>query len=469
MYKKYGIVILVLFCLANFAPYSFCQENKANTQLSLSLQDAITIAFKHNKDIQIQEQEIDIAKADILGAQSEFLPKVNLNAGYTHNGTILNLSSISSGALKKDIGVVSGYKNDNRLGISIDESVYNGGANMANFQQALLGLKVQEETLRSRKLEVEFETKRLYYGLLLAYETERIAQDLVNQSQSHYEDVKNKFEQGTSSRFDLLQSKVQVSKLMPELVRAKNAIDLIMADLKKLLGFKMQDSFSLKEKLSYSLIQIKEDEFLKLAYLNKPEMILKSLGIDISKWLIEMARAGNRPRVNADLDYSYRSNNLGNMLNNRHSNWNAGFTITIPIFDGFSTKAKVDAAKSRYAQEVLGKEDLNEQIAVDVRSACLDLKQAETIINSQKDNIEEAREALRIAQVSYDNGVGTNLDVLDAQVSLSQIEQNYSSAVYDYLMAKAYLDRTMAKGFFPPQIVADPPLAEEEAKNEKKD
>jgi len=457
MYKKYGLIILILLCLTFFMPYGFCQENKANIESSLSLGDAIAIAFKNNKDIQIQEQEIDIAKAQILGARSEFLPKLNLNASYTHNGTILNLSSVSSGGAKKDIGVVSGYKNDNKLGVSIDESVYNGGANIANFKQVLLGLKVQEETSRSCKLDVEFETKRLYYGLLLAYETERIAQDLVNQSQSHYEDVKNKFSQGTASRFDILQSKVQVSKLTPELIKAKNAIDLIMADLKKLLGFKMQDSFNLKEKLSYSLIQIEEGEFLKLAYLNKPEMVLKSLGIDISKWAIEMAKAGNRPQINADLGYSYRSNNLRNMLNNRHSNWNAGFSVTIPIFDGFSTKAKVDETKARYAQATKELENLSDQIAVDIKRGCLDLNQAQTIIDSSKDNVEEAKEALRIAQVSYDNGVGTNLDVLDTQVSLSQIEQNYSSAIYDYLMAKAYLDRTMGKGFL------------EEAKDEKKD
>jgi outer membrane protein TolC len=280
---------------------------------------------------------------------------------------------------------------------------------------------------------------------------------LVNQSQTHYEDVKKKFEQGTSSKFDLLQSKVQVSKLIPELVKAKNAVDLIATDLKKILGLKIQDSLTLKDKLLYSLIEIKEEEFLKQAYLNTPEMHLKALGIDINKWAMEMARSGWRPQINSELGYSYRSNNLGNMFNERHSNWNAGFAVTIPIFDGFSTKAKVDQAAARYAQATLEKEDLGEQIALDIRKACLDLRQAETIINSSKDNVEEAKEALRISEVSYDNGEGTNLDVLDAQVSLSQIEKNLSEGTYDYLMACAFLDRTTGQGYL------------REAKNEKRD
>jgi outer membrane protein TolC len=242
---------------------------------------------------------------------------------------------------------------------------------------------------------------------------------------------------------------------MPELVKAKNAVNLIAADLKKLLGFKMQVSVKLKDALTYSLIDIKEREFLKQAYLDKPEMILRSLGVDISKWSIEMARSGWRPQVNAGGSYAYASNNAANMFNNRHNLWNVGVSVTIPLFDGFSTKPKVEEAKAKYAQANLEKENLSDQIAVDIRRACLDLQEAEAIINSQKDNIEEAREALRIAEVSYDNGVGTNLDVLDAQVSLSQIEQNLAEGIYDYLMAHSYLDRTMGKSYI------------EEAKNEK--
>ncbi len=452
--KKLKILIFTLLYLWFLMPYGYSQENKTDKEIPLSLDDAIAFGFKNNRDIQIQEQDIKIARANIQEAQSEFLPKVDLAAGYTHNAAILTLGTPV--ASKKDIGIFSGYKNDNRLGVTVDESIYDGGASIVNFKQANLGLRVSEETLRAKKLDLEFEIKRLYYGFLLGLETKRITQELVNQAQSHYEDVKKKFEQGLSSKFDLLQSKIQVSKLMPELVRAGNAVDLIAAEIKKILGLKMQDSLKLEDKLLYSLIEIKEEEFLKQAYLNHPQMKLKALGIDINKWAIQMARSGWRPQVKAGLGYSYRSNDPGDMFNNRHSNWNAGFSVTIPLFDGFSTKAKVDQAASRYEQARLEKEDLVEQIMVDIRQACLDLKQAEAIINSSKDSVEEAREALRIAEISYNNGEGTNLDVLDTQVSLSQIEKNLTEAIYDYIMARAFLDRTIGQSYL------------QEAKNEKK-
>ncbi len=423
---------------------AFCDNEILQTLELSSFSEAAKIALKNNKDIQIQEQALNIASADILNAKSEFLPKVDFNSSYTHNGAVLH--SGNSTAAKKDPGIFSGFKNDNALGISVSETVYNGGANTALLRQAQLALKEQTQTLRATRLNVELEAKRLYYGLLLAYETRRIAANLIQQAQSHYEQIKQNLSQGTSSRFDLLQSKVQVSLLMPQLINADNSIDLIVAEFNKLLGRNVMAKIIVVDKLNYEPFEIKESDFLKEAYLNEPEMILRSLGIDISKWAVKYARAGWLPQVEAGADYSYRSNNLGNMVNSKHNNWNIGFTVRVPIFDGFSTKAKVDAARAKYMQSVIGKDNYADQVAVDVRQACLDLKQASAIIESQRDNLEDASEALEISYVRYNNGVGINLDVMDAQVSLANVEKNFAEGVYDYIMAKAKLDRLMGKG-----------------------
>ncbi|MFA5337230.1 MAG: TolC family protein [Candidatus Omnitrophota bacterium] len=441
-----AFIFSVVILTGLFMPCGACQEAGESSVIS-SLGGAIGIAFKNNKDIKIQETELKAATANILGARSEFLPQLNSAASYTHNGTVLNLGSSVATSTKKDLGVVTGYQNDNQLGVSLDQIIYNGGANVANLKQNQLNFKAAEQTLRATKLDVEFETKRLYYGLLLANENLRITQELVDQAQLHYENVRDKFEHGTASRFDVLQSKVHVTKLLPELVKARNAVKLLKEDLKKVLGLDMKDTIDVKDMLSYSLVPLNEKQFLKEAYLNKPEMILRSLGIDINAWGIKKARSNGLAQINASLGYDYRSNDVGDMFNSRHSNWNAGVILRMPIFDGFSTKAKVDEAKAKYAQAILSKENLSDQVAVDVKKSCLDLKEAFSIIKSQRDNIDEAQEALRISEISYDNGVGINLDVLDAQVSLGQVQQNLASAIYDYLMAEASLRRTMGQGY----------------------
>ncbi|NQT22102.1 MAG: TolC family protein, partial [Candidatus Omnitrophica bacterium] len=305
MLKKILFATTVLFTLL-LASHIFCQEIQKAPILYMSIDDTVEIAFKNNKQIQIQEREIRVARANILEAQSRFLPKLNMDGSYTYNDAVIEVNAAALGKTEKDIGVSAGYKNDNKYGFSLTETLFKGGANIANWNQANIGFIIQQVSLQSVKLDVEFEAKRLYYGLLLAYETERIVQNLLTQAQAHYMNVKNKFEQGRSSRFDLLQSKIQVSKIVPGLVRATNSVDLIKADLKKLLSINIMTLIEPVDSLEYNPLEINEESFLKEAYAKRPEIILKELGVDIDRWSIEKAKAGYIPDIDASASYYYR-------------------------------------------------------------------------------------------------------------------------------------------------------------------
>ncbi|MFH1305092.1 MAG: TolC family protein, partial [Candidatus Omnitrophota bacterium] len=126
--------------------------------------------------------------------------------------------------------------------------------------------------------------------------------------------------------------------------------------------------------------------------------------------------------------------------------------VSFPVFDSMETKAKIDAARSRYDEAGLEEENVREWTAVNIRRACLDLIQTAALISSQEDNIAEAKEALRLSEIGYDNGVATNLEVLDAQVALSRAERNLFEGVYDYLMAEAFLARTMGRAYLVEEI-----------------
>jgi len=463
-FKWKVLIFLALFLsLVSFPLNTPCEEEvNHEAKYALSLKDTIDLALKNNKDIQIQEQEIAFSRANIMLAQSKFLPAAGMGYSYTYYDAFLPMTSFSLPFAKKDPGLFMGYKNDNQANITGNQMIYDGGASIANLKKARVSLKIQEETLRSRILEIEFEAKRLYYGLLLAYETLRITKGLVERAEAHYENVKTRFEQGTSSKFDVLQSKVQVSLFMPQLINAENSIELIAADIKKLLYINMQDKVEALGYLSYLPIEIRELAFLSEAYSNSPQMKLKALGIDLEKWSIEYAKSGWYPNINANMDYLYRSDSLMNMFNTRHMNFSVGVTGTVSIFDGMSTLSKVKEAKARYVQAVLSQENITQQIARDIKQGCLDLRESSAIILSQKDNLEEAKEALNISYISYDNGVGINLDVIDSQVALGQVEKNIASGIYDYLLAQAYLDRTMGREYFAY-------ISKEESKNDEKE
>jgi len=425
---------LVCLCLAIMLPLpGFCRD--------LSLGDAIAVAYVNNSDIKIQQEKIKAADAGELAAKGNFLPRVNAAATYARNQSVLSVPAVPPA--KKDPGIFSGYREDNRLGISLSAPVYSGGANTAGLRQAQTQTAIQRQNLRARKSAVALETKRLYYGLLLAGQTRRIAAKLVGLAKAHYSQARKKYRQGTVSRFDVLQAGVQVAKLIPEMVRADNALELTSAELKKLLGLDLDEDIVLTDKLEVFPIKIDEKAFLKRAYLNNPRMSLRSLGVDLGQWSIALAGSLDKPRLDLGADYSARSNNTGNIFDQRHNNWSAGVTISVPIFDAFSSRSRVQEAKSRYRQALIEKDDLGRQIAFQVKGACLDLKRAEVVMESQKSSLQLARQAMRIADIGYAGGVNTNLDVLDSQVSLSQIEKNMYESMYDYLMAQAFLDDVM--------------------------
>lgn len=444
IYKAMPVITALLFCLKAFAG-----EHPA---LTLSIKDAISIAYKNNKEIRISEQEIEAAKAGILFAQSGVMPTLAASYAYTYNAAAFKLPQAFEQVegVHKDIGIFTGYQNNNVGAITVNETIFDGGATYANIKQARLNLKAAQEKLRAKKLEVEFDAKRLFYGLLLAYEVERINKELVEQARAHYSDVKNMYDQGTSSRFDLLQSKVQISKVTPGYIRAKNEVEIVKAEFKKLLAIDLRTDIDVSGKLTYESMPINETEFLITAYMHNPRVIAETLGIDISKWAIETARAPLLPQVSGSFGYTFKSSHVATMFNYKHINWSGGATVTVPLFDGFSTTAKVHEARAKYCQAILSTENLRDQVAVDVRKGCLDLIRAEAVINSQKDGIVEAAEALRIANVSYENGEAINLDILDAQVSLSEVERNLAGGIYDYLMAHAFLDMTMGNEFLKP-------------------
>ncbi|HNX90265.1 MAG TPA: TolC family protein [Candidatus Omnitrophota bacterium] len=431
-----------------FPSIVFGAAGDADTVILTSIDDAVKMAYAANRDIKKQEKDLAAAKAALGFATSEFLPKLNLKGSYVHNEAIMTMPTAIANTETKDIGTYLGYIDDNTWGFRVDQTVFNGGKNIAQYKEAQINIKIQEESLRAKKLDVEMETKRLYYGLLLAYETRQIAEDFLGQSKSHHKEVNDKFGEGTASRFELLQSKVHVSNVTPQLVRAENAIDLIGAELKKLLSIDMNKNIKITDELEYSVEILNEKMFLEEAYLKRPELIVKKLQMDAGKQDIAVARSGALPQVGASFDYSYRGNDIATMFEPRKRDWYFGLSVSVPIFDGFAAASKINEARARYERSGVEHEDLYAQVALDIRRACLDIVESESIIVALKDGINEAEEALAIANVSYKNGVVTNLDVLDSEVALSQIKKNYSESVYDHLMAKAFLDRSIGKSIF---------------------
>ncbi len=439
-----AIASLIIFTISAVSSYAFADYDG---KTELSLRKAVALALERNRDILVMEKEIETARARILGARGQYMPRVDIYGSYTQRDAVMDIGLPQGSDGRKDFGVFAGYEDEKRAGISLVQQLFNP-AIPANLERAKIDLKIQEESLNSLKLDVEFDVSRLYHGMLLAHEKERIARDLLEQAESHHDVVKNKYDEGTVSEFDLLQSKVQVSRVKPDLVRAENERESLTADFRKVTGLGAWQDLMLPDDLKYAPTDMGEKQFLEIAYEKKPEFLIKTLAIKAEKQNIRAAKASGRPRVYANIDYYYVSDDLGDMFNSEHNNWNAGLTVSIPLFDGFQARAKVEEAQARRVQARLRREDVDEAVALEVKKGVLALRQAKSIIESQEEAVLVAEKALKIATARYASGAGTNLDVLDAQISRSIIENNLKQAVHDYIVAEARMNKIIGISLF---------------------
>ena len=205
---------------------------------------------------------------------------------------------------------------------------------------------------------------------------------------------------------------------------------------------------NLTDSLGYVAYEIPLEECTEYAMLNRPDVLIADYKVAIAKADVEQAKAGYRPSVSLAATKNWQGENpFGSDEDDQryaqNNNWTAGVVLSWDIWDNQVTEAKVRQNKAAVMKAEAVAADTRQTGDLEVRTAYLNLKAAEKSINTTKVAVEKAQEDYKIAQVRYSAGVGTNLDVMDAQEKLTQAQTNYYTALYNYNSSKADLDRAM--------------------------
>jgi outer membrane protein TolC len=249
-----------------------------------------------------------------------------------------------------------------------------------------------------------------------------------------------------ASKFDLLRSEVQLANLKPQLIRAKNGLNSAELGLKTLLGLDLNRPVEVRGELSYQAFEANLDANVAQALANRPELNQLRYQRQMAAEVLKMARAAYLPTVAIGGAYNYWANQFNFGRNNWESFYQVNLVLSVPIFNGFANSAKVGETKAMLKQLDYSQKGLSEMVKFEVQEAILNLQQAKESLLSQEKNVEQAQEAVRIAELNYSEGLATNLDVSSALVALSQARTNYSQALYDYALALAQLEKAIGAG-----------------------
>ncbi len=408
----------------------------------MNLEEAVRIALKQNPDILGSAQEIRYSQGRVVQIRAQAIPQLNLNTAYNQQGMELATNG-KSGA---------GPTQNKTWNIQFTGSqlLYDGGAVISGIRSAIAGENSAFYSLRSKIDSIIAQVKTNFYQVVLNRALIVAQEQSVTLLQQQLQDQQNRYDAGTVPRFNVLQAEVALANAKPPLIQAQNAYRIALYQLVRLLGMDYPKGrpsevpFNIVGILAYDARKIDTDQSIRVAVARNPSLKAQRELILQEAANVNAQFAGFLPTVSATAGYQF-ANNVGSMnLGNSVEDWFFGATGSWAIWDGLATAGKVQQAKARMKQASINYDNSVRQVILDVQQAISNLQQASETIDSQEASVVQGMEALRLAQERLDAGAGTQLDVLNAQVSLLQSQTFVLQARYNYITSMAQYDQALS-------------------------
>ncbi len=397
--------------------------------LDLTLDDAVRLALQNNYAIKIAVADRRAAVGKIAENQAQALP----NLSYAHTEARLLPAPTET---KNDPTIRDNF--DNRLTLSFP--LYTGGRVEGLVSQAKLGLAVADLNVAKSLQQVKFDATSAYFTVLQSKNLVELNRESVDRLEAHLRNVQRQYDVGTVGKSDVLRSEVELADARQNLIKAQNAFDVSIAALNNVLALPADMDIRVKETMSYQPYGRTILECAAYASANRPESLQADRNVAIAQEGIKVARSGKMPTLtlNGSEDW-YDAAHPGD----KNNNWSVSLVMGLNVFDSGLTDAKVVQSEAAMQKARDQKSQTLDAIQLELRQAYLGMREAEKRIDTSNVAVEKAEDDYRISLIRYNAGVGTNLDVLDAQVALTQAKTNYVQALYDYNTSKAKLEKAM--------------------------
>jgi len=423
-----------------------CGTATAQEKMVLTLDDSLRLALKQNPFYLAAREKEDQASAAVKEAVAGFLPTLNAQGTDVLDKKVFSIEFPSMVAGEPPTKIKMDFTRAYTFSLNFSMPLFTGGRLVAGYKTARYNLDATREAIRQSRQETVLNVKKAFYGYLLARSFVTVAEEGVSLAEKHDANVKNLFDVGMASKFDLLRSEVQLANLKPQLIRARNALATAEIGLKMLLGIDLAQPVEVRGELAYQAVEADVDANIAEALTHRPELNQLQYQTLMAAEMVKLNRGASLPSVAIGGAYNYWSN----LLNLKSSSWENYYQINlvlnIPIFNGFANSARVAQSKAALRQLEFNQKGLIESVKFEVQEAVLSLRQARESLLSQEKNVEQAQEAVRIAELNYSEGLATTLDVSSAQVALTQAKTNQVQALYDYAVALAQIEKSVGTG-----------------------
>ncbi len=420
MIKKYFILSLVLFLTAS----GYARQD------TLTVNRCIEIALKNNPQIKIAESAYDVSSSNLVNTQSVLFPQVAFNSGWTRNG-----GYFFSGNSAREL-----FYNNFSTGFQLNQMIYDFGKTFSKVSGTSELKNSSERDLATAKQNLILNTYVAYFNYLEAARIKKVSLESLKQSEEHLAQAESFFNVGKKPQFDVIKAKTDLANSKVTLINSENNIIISKLQLENALNIKLGDDFQLQDNMDIIQDSLGIQNALETARKNRPDLISAKYKVEANKEFVTSAWAANLPSINMTGGYNWKTFSLSQDLKN---SWNFGFTLSVPIFQGFSIDAGVDLAKANLKSAEAQYDYAFQTVDLDVQQQYYSLSLAQSKIDATKSLVEQAQEALNIAEGRYKQEIGSPIEITDARVTLLSSEVQYIQALYDYQVTSVRLKKAM--------------------------
>ena len=413
----------------------------------LSLADALNTALAQNAALLKAKNDLEAAHGLVVQTRAVALPQLLASGQY----------KATDPKAVENLGAINQPQQNWNAGLQIVQNIYMGGKLVAAIRAAGATKQQAAAVYQTAVADTLLQVRLAYYDVLLAAQQITVREASVKLLQKELEDQQHRYDAGTVPHFNVLRAEVAVANERPALIQARNNYRISKNNLANLLGYNLPREIwediplNLTDTLDTAPFVVNLPEAIQQALASRTELTVARKSIELQKLNVVSAKAGYQPTVSVFAGYDWFNSKFTAPVELDHDirGWNAGAQLTWSIFDGALTAGKVTQAKALYQKSQTDLVNQSRQIELAVRTAYSDFIQAKETLESQAKVQEQADEALREANARAEAGTGTQLDVLDAETSLTQARTTQILAQHDYVAARARLERAIGADLAP--------------------
>jgi len=440
--------LTLLSCLTGFMYAAAAAETNAPAWLvrPLSLADCENIALVQNAVVLKAKDDLEASQGLVIQTRAVALPQLTAGGKYQDEEKTLVQNFPGAGEQPHQSW---------NAGIQLVQDVYAGGKIVAALHAATATKKQALAQYQTTLANTLLLVRVAYYDVLLANQQITVNEASVKLLQKELDDQQRRFDAGTVPHFNVLRAEVAVANAKPALIHARSQYRITKNVLVNLLGYNLPREvledipMTLTDNFDTAPWNLALPDAIQEALERRTELQGLRQQIKLQELNVVNAKSGYKPTISAFAGYNWINNAFSTDAADELDGWNAGGQVSWNLFDGALTAGKVKQARALYHKSETELAGRSRQIELDVRTAYSDFIEAQEVLDSQSKVQEQAEESLREANARFNAGTGTQLDVLDAETSLTQARTTLVQSQHDYATARARLERAIGAELAP--------------------